>query len=72
MSASYFQVRAKCLVCGLHFILCTDRPAEHGPDALHCPECGQRSGVFVAWVAQVEGFIWQAVPGDAELWTRTE
>jgi hypothetical protein len=34
---------------------------------MYCPECGQHNGRFVVWQGEVEGFIFQAVPGDALL-----
>ena len=67
MSASHWQIRAKCFTCGLHFIVCTDRPQAHGRRDLFCPECGEHRGAFAVWIAEVEGAIWQTVPGDAAL-----
>ena len=65
---NYSLVKAKCLACGLHFVLCTDRPTAHTRASLHCPECGQASGAFLVWLEEASGFIWQQVPGNAELW----
>ena len=53
--------------CGLHFIVCTDYPEQHANTTMYCPECGQHLGKFLVWKAEVEGFIFQAVPGDAEI-----
>ena len=64
-TSTYTQVRAKCMKCGLHFILCSDYPEQHAGTTLYCPECGQHEDCFMVWKAEVEGFIFQAVPGDA-------
>ena len=63
----YFQVKAKCLRCGLHFILCTWFPARHGRRTLACPECHQHDGAFAVWREPVARFIFEAVPGGSEL-----
>ena len=65
--ATYTQYRVKCGECGLHFIICTDYPEQHAVTTMYCPECGQHNGRFVVWQDEVEGFIFQAVPGDALL-----
>jgi ssDNA-binding Zn-finger/Zn-ribbon topoisomerase 1 len=70
--ATYTQLRVKCMKCGLHFIICTWFPEQHAPTTMYCPECGQHpgkrgNGTFSVWQAEVEGFIFQAVPGEAEL-----
>ena len=65
--ATYTQYRVKCGECGLHFIICTDHPEQHAVTTMYCPECGQHNGRFVVWQGEVEGFIFQAVPGDALL-----
>ena len=64
-AATYTQYRVKCGECGLHFIICTDHPEQHAVTTMYCPECGQHNGRFVVWQDEVEGFIFQAVPGDA-------
>ncbi|HXH20444.1 MAG TPA: hypothetical protein VNN10_00330 [Dehalococcoidia bacterium] len=65
--AFYFQVKAKCLSCGLHFIVCTHEPERHGRLSLTCPECRQAEGSFAVWRERVAGFIFQTVPGGAVL-----
>jgi len=66
--ATYTQLRVKCMKCGLHFIVCTWFPEQHATTTMYCPECGQHEGTFYIWQAEVEGFIFQAVPGsDADL-----
>ena len=66
--ATYTQLRVKCMKCGLHFIVCTWSPEQHANTTMYCPECGQHEGTFFIWEAEVEGFIFQAVPGsDADL-----
>jgi ssDNA-binding Zn-finger/Zn-ribbon topoisomerase 1 len=70
--AMYTQFRVKCMDCGLHFIVCTDYPdwwakkvvVRERQTPMYCPECGQHKGKFITWKAEVEGFIFQAVPGD--------
>ena len=66
-TATYTQLRVKCMKCGLHFIVCTDYPEQHAITTMYCPECGQHLGKFLLWKAEVGGFIFQAVPGDAEI-----
>ena len=81
-TATYTQLRSKCMDCGLHFVICTDypdwwqkkvtggpggRPRRQRQTPMYCPECGQHLGKFLLWKAEVEGFIFQAVPGDAEI-----
>ena len=66
-TATYTQLRVKCTLCGLHFIICTWEPDQHDMSTIYCPECGQHKGDYLVWKADVEGFIFQAVPGDAEL-----
>jgi predicted RNA-binding Zn-ribbon protein involved in translation (DUF1610 family) len=63
----YWQVKVKCLSCGLHFILCTWQPERHTLASLWCPECGEHKRRFVIWLEELDGFIYQAVPGDASL-----
>ena len=66
--ATFTQVRAKCMECGLHFTVHTWYPEEHAGTTLYCPECGQHEQRFMTWVVEVEGYIFQHVPGDgAEL-----
>ena len=76
-SVSYWQKRIKCLACGLHFIVCTDfrewpdkgttRDQQLGEATglTQCPECGSSSSPKIVYTKEVEGFIFQAVPGDA-------
>ncbi|SHN73505.1 HNH endonuclease [Bradyrhizobium erythrophlei] len=65
MSANprYTMLKAKCLHCSLHFIVCTDFPERHSHATLICPECGQQQGAFLIWHQQMFGFIFQSVPG---------
>jgi len=77
MSASYFQHPIKCLACGLHFIVCSD--FEDWPDKgttrdqqlgeatglIYCPECGSDLAKLHYHPRSVEGFIFQAVPGES-------
>lgn len=77
MSASYFQHPIKCLACGLHFIVCSDfedwpkegtTAQEHGSeitDRIYCPECGSDLAKLHYQPRSVEGFIFQAVPGES-------
>ena len=64
-SPTYTRIKAKCLRCALHFALYSLRPEEHTAESLHCPACGQHQGEFMLWAEQVNGFIFQEVPGDA-------
>jgi hypothetical protein len=61
------QVKAKCLACGLHFVVCTWDPKKHDAKTLHCPECGQHSGCFCVWTEEVPHPIFTTVPGAAAL-----
>ena len=74
---SYWQHKFKCTNCSLHFIVCSDyeywpdegtareQKAREATGLIFCPECGS-TGTKVQWKAEVEGFIFQAVPGDAK------
>jgi hypothetical protein len=57
-------VKAKCMACGLHFMLCSDDRGRHNRHSLHCPECGQYGGGFLVWREEHPGFIFQVVPGS--------
>jgi hypothetical protein len=65
-NATYYRVKAKCLVCSLHFVLCSWHPERHNAKSLHCPECGQHEGQFLTWQEQVTGTVGQEVPGNAK------
>ena len=60
---AYTQLRTKCMMCGLHFIVCTWNPEAHATTTMYCPECGQHEGRFFIWAVEVEGQIYEAVPG---------
>ncbi|MFZ5952865.1 MAG: hypothetical protein ACOYXC_19330 [Candidatus Rifleibacteriota bacterium] len=62
----YTRVKAKCLACDLHFIVCTWYPEKHTRQSLFCPQCGQHEGAFELWKQRVEGFIFQEVPGERD------
>ena len=79
-SVSYWQKRIKCLACGLHYVVCTDfrewpdkgttRDQQLGEATglIYCPECGSTNAApKIVYTKEVEGFIFQAVPGDAEM-----
>ena len=61
------QVKVKCLECGLHYALYSWSPDAHKSETLYCPECGQHHGNFMVWHEPGKGFIFQNVPGEAEL-----
>jgi hypothetical protein len=63
---SFTTVKAKCLSCGLHFVICTWAPERHDHSTLHCPECGQSQGAFLVWKQRMFGFIFQTVPGAGQ------
>jgi len=65
--ATFTQVRVKCMECGLHFTVHTWYPESHTGTTLYCPECGQHEQRFATWVTEVEGQIFEHVPGDAEM-----
>ena len=65
--ANYPQLRLVCRACNLHFIVCTERPESHGLSTMYCPECGQHDARFIMYEATVPGFIFQSVPGEAEV-----
>ena len=63
-TSTFINVKAKCLWCGLHFVVCTWEPERHTADSLYCPECGHR-GHFIVWKAvPKEQFIFDTVPGS--------
>ena len=61
---TFTQVRVKCMECNLHFTVHTWYPERHTGTTLYCPECGQHEQHFITWLAEVEGYIFQYVPGD--------
>ena len=63
----FTQIRVKCMECGLHFTVHTWYPERHVGTTLHCPECCQHEQRFLTWVVEVEGEIFDHVPGDAEM-----
>ena len=63
--ATYTKIKAKCLNCSLHFVLCSWYPERHTAASLHCPECGQNAGEFLVWTERVSGSVVQEVPGNA-------
>jgi hypothetical protein len=56
-------VKVKCTGCGLHFSAFSWRP-DWRP--AFCPECGSQKG-FLIWRELSDEFIFQHVPGGAEL-----
>ena len=65
---SFTEVKAKCLTCSLHFIVCTEHPERHSGETLFCPECGAHEGKFTVWKKpSVSPFIFDAVPGGEYL-----
>lgn len=66
--AEYWRVKAKCMQCSLHFLLCTWSPEQHSASTLHCPECGQHAGNFMVWREQAPGYIFETVPGKHDEW----
>ncbi len=68
-TATFTQKKAKCLACGLHFIVCSWHKDKHDSSSLHCPECGQSSGNFLVWSQQKFGFIFEDVPGKANIYS---
>lgn len=67
MDIPHTQLKAKCLECGLHFIVCTERPETHSAKTLYCPECGQRNGQYLTYTEAIQESIWKHVPGKAKL-----
>ena len=66
--SNFVKVKAKCLKCSLHFIVCTWSPERHTAQTLVCPECGQHRGQFLVWKeVPSEALIYQAVPGTTPL-----
>lgn len=66
--STFLKVKAKCMRCSLHFVVCTHRPEDHSARTLTCPECGQRKGQFLVWKeTPADMFIFQSVPGETPL-----
>lgn len=66
--STFVRVKAKCMRCSLHFVVCTHRPEVHSARTLTCPECGQRKGQFLVWKeTPADMFIFQSVPGETPL-----
>lgn len=66
-AGTYVRLKAKCLTCNLHFVVCTEYPERHSHKTIYCPECGRRGGDFLTYAEPVSGEIWQEVPGNAQL-----
>lgn len=64
-AAAYTRIKAKCMQCSLHFVICSWYPERHSAKSLHCPECGQHEGAFMVWSERVDGSVSQEVPGAA-------
>jgi len=74
----YYQHPIKCMNCGLHFLVCSDY--KEWPDKgttrdlmlgeatglTYCPECGDTSSKLIYEPKEIDGFIFQAVPGESE------
>jgi hypothetical protein len=67
-TAKFMEKKVKCLKCSLHFTIHSWNPELHRASELHCPECGQAEGAFQVWAQYKFGFIFQQVPGNANLW----
>lgn len=66
--STFVNVKAKCMRCSLHFVVCTELPEQHSARTLTCPECGQCKGNFFVWKeSPAEQFIFQSVPGGTPL-----
>lgn len=63
----FVWLKAKCLHCGLHFMVATEMPERHTNESLHCPECGHHGGHFLVWSEPGDGFIFQHIPGKSAL-----
>lgn len=75
---TFFMHKLKCLSCSLHFVVCSDyedwpktgttREMRVGEatNLIFCPECG-KNGPFLHYMEEVPGFIFDSVPGRAEL-----
>ncbi|MDW7551543.1 HNH endonuclease [Pseudoalteromonas peptidolytica] len=64
---TFVEKKAKCVSCGMHFIMCTWHDERHNASNIHCPECGQSDGNFLVWSEKKFGLIFQDVPGKANL-----
>lgn len=76
--ATYHIHKFRCMACSLHFAVYSDYeqwPAEGTTRALnlgeatglvYCPECGSTNSK-VSWHEEIEGFIFQAIPGTARV-----
>jgi len=67
MQDNHIRLKAKCLDCGLHFIVCTWYQEKHSKETLHCPECGQHDGDFLTWAEAIAEPIWGTVPGQSSV-----
>ncbi len=67
MGDNHTQLKAKCISCDLHFVVCTWYPEQHSTKTLHCPECGQNNGKFITWSEAVAEPICFMVPGQASM-----
>ena len=58
----FVHIYVKCLFCGLHFQLLTERPEQHSHESMYCPECGQHGGDFSMSIAPGKGWIFEVDP----------
>ena len=65
--SGHTQLKFKCMMCGLHFIVCTWRPEKHSVISEYCPECGQHNGRFIMWSEPSDLPIFAVVPGNAQV-----
>lgn len=65
-----YAVKMKCLSCSLHFEIYTWQEDWHEKmhGKVYCPECGTQGGKMVWEAEQVEGQIYNHVPGNTNLY----
>lgn len=63
---SDYEIPVKCMACSLHFTIWSETDLWKAEE-ICCPECGVRGSKMIWKGKPIEGFIFQKVPGDAEL-----
>jgi ribosomal protein S27E len=60
-TATYYEIKVKCMGCSLHFIILTWFPENHSASSITCPECGRKNHWKLVSKNKMCGFIFQRV-----------
>lgn len=60
----HYQFRLKCMVCHLHYIVCSWKEDWLEKNKSTCPECGQEGSSLPLRLAKMDQEIYEVVPGS--------